>query len=634
MKYSRDQIKALQVETAQGALFLIDNIGKQPPGSNFRQFTDQAISEHLRRHSYFYQKRNDEKLTLVDLSAMRRRVRDLWSKNKNAHTCDLQQLKGDDVVDAIFRKGSTKIFQSELLRISYKYDRTTFSEFDLPGDVESTSQAEGNEDSDSQAEAEIGQKGKQLENEEGVAGPHPRVVVKTLSRRAAAPLRSPTRDSDTSFKPMQDESGELSSDDGNIRYFVANEDISNKDDSRAQIEAEAAATLSTKFNPGYVEKVKSEAEESDDELGRDRFEVEIAATSPTKVNPALIRGVKRGAEEIEDISAEAESPPKKRGRPRKHPMDASTQPARVSPLPGADASRVSQQTSYMISTLAMQEVPMPRTATPFKPTTPTFVSQRQRLPVNGKEAIQSQVRTWVGTAKRKRGDVDFDEMINSGEDDTAVRPTKRKDNKLALKLGLKPGHLNAAQTSAAPSSKPAADTSAPIVIDATPEKEYPKGAQPTVPEVRDSQSSPEAASSHDTEPKHQPAAPPSFNAEEQARSFEKFYRMIEVATDKVIASIGDIGGAVSSLDPKPSDRLEALHTRSWGSQWEAERVRLTKDYVFTVPEVVMSLTSAFLFDNVFNQHASVLDIQAKLSGLKGATGRAILRMLDLKNESK
>jgi hypothetical protein len=92
---------------------------------------------------------------------------------------------------------------------------------------------------------------------------------------------------------MQDESEELSSDDGNIRYFVGNEDISNKDDSRAQVEAEAAATLSTKFNPEYVERVKSEAEESDDELGQDRFEVEIAATSPTKVNPALIRGVKR-----------------------------------------------------------------------------------------------------------------------------------------------------------------------------------------------------------------------------------------------------------------------------------------------------------------------------------------------------
>jgi hypothetical protein len=110
--------------------------------------------------------------------------------------------------------------------------------------------------------------------------------------------------------------------------------------------------------------------------------------------------------------------------------------------------------------------------------------------------------------------------------------------------------------------------------------------------------------------------------------------MIEVATDEVIASIGDIGGSLSSLDPKPSDRLEALYTRSWGSQWEAERVRLTKDYVFTVPEVVMSLISAFLYDNVFNQHASTLEIQAKQSELKGATGRAILRMLDLKNEGK
>jgi hypothetical protein len=158
--------------------------------------------------------------------------------------------------------------------------------------------------------------------------------------------------------------------------------------------------------------------------------------------------------------------------------------------------------------------------------------------------------------------------------------------------------------------------------------------RPTVPEIKDTQSTQEAASSHDTEPRRQPAAPPSFKADEQARKYEKFYRMIEVATDEVIASIGDIGGSLSSLDPKPSDRLEALYTRSWGSQWEAERVRLTKDYVFTVPEVVMSLISAFMCDNVSNQHASTLEIQAKQSELKGATGRAILRMLDLKNESK
>jgi hypothetical protein len=125
----------------------------------------------------------------------------------------------------------------------------------------------------------------------------------------------------------------------------------------------------------------------------------------------------------------------------------------------------------MTSTLAMQEGPMPRIATPFKPATPTFVSQRPRLPNDGKEGIQSQVRTWVGTAKRKRGDVNFDDMINSSADDTAVRPAERKDSKLALKLDPKPGHLNTAQTSAVPLSKPAVDTSAPIVVDATPEKE-------------------------------------------------------------------------------------------------------------------------------------------------------------------
>jgi hypothetical protein len=452
-------------------LFLIDHVGRPPSGLTFRQHTDQVVAEHLKRHSYYYQKSNLpglENRRRVNLHRMRRSMERLLAKAKS--TFYQPRRKGDDSADTLFRKGTTEGLPHGVLA-KHEYDKFNFSESDLPGYEASAS--EGDEDVVVEVEAQVNQKGKQVANEEHVGSTRHHVLVEKLSKEDAAQISSPSRNSDTSFVPTRNDSDELSSEDENVRYFVANDnlEISNTDDSRTQVEAEAAATLSTKFNPACVKKVKSEAEDSEDELGQDRVEVGIAAISPMKADAALIRGVKRGAKEIEDINAGTEPPPKKRGCPTKYPVDASTQPAHRSPPQGADYLRVSQPTPYMTSTLAMQEGPMPRIATPFKPATPTFVSQRPRLPNDGKEGIQSQVRTWVETAKRKRGDVNFDDMINSSADDTAVRPAERKDSKLALKLDPKPGHLNTAQTSAVPLSKPAVDTSAPIVVDATPEKE-------------------------------------------------------------------------------------------------------------------------------------------------------------------
>jgi hypothetical protein len=107
--------------------------------------------------------------------------------------------------------------------------------------------------------------------------------------------------------------------------------------------------------------------------------------------------------------------------------------------------------------------------------------------------------------------------------------------------------------------------------------------------------------------------------------------MIQRATDQVIASIGTIGESLSFLDETPSRRLESLCTRCLGSDWQAVRVRLTREYVFTVPEVTMSVISAFLFDNVLDQQASIQDIQAKLLELKETTGRANSRAHNLES---
>jgi hypothetical protein len=68
----------------------------------------------------------------------------------------------------------------------------------------------------------------------------------------------------------------------------------------------------------------------------------------------------------------------------------------------------------------------------------------------------------------------------------------------------------------------------------------------------------------------------------------------------------------SSLDPDPPQRLLNLYVRCWGEDWEAVRLRLTRQYLFVMPQVVKALVSAFLYDNILDGEASLLDDLAKL----------------------
>jgi hypothetical protein len=608
-KYSKHQL-----QTAQGALYLIDHVGDPPPGMNFRQFTDQAISKHLERHSYYSPKKEEGHLTMFDLGAMRRRLRDLWIKNINFRTCTLPQLEGEDLVDTLLRKGTTEIFQREMLSNRYKYDRITFSESDLPGHADSISEAEGDEDDVAQAKAQVDQEGEQLEDEEAVGGARHQAEIKKLSRRAAAHRLSPTKDSDTSFKPMQDD---MSSEGENDVYFDVNDKLEgvNKDNTGRQVESEAAFTSSAEADPAYVIEVKSESED------------------------------------IEGVNAKTKSP-KRRGRPRKHAATASTQSAHVLLPPAAEELRALQVTSPVIPAVPIQMQYVPATPKFSRPAEPAPVGQELRVP--GEETIQDTDRTWSGTVKRKRQEVNS--FFNAKDEDAAERPTKRQDNKTTIKLGPRVRNSNNILPGVASSSKSTMETSAPILTQAAPLEREPehtrltaaevvdspssqqadpkqnlKDARSTVTEVTDSQLTQQAVSSQASDTRRHPA---SFKASEQTRNFERFYRTIESATRKVITSIGQLADSVGSLDPSPPQSLEALYTRCWGSEWEAVRLQLTKAHVFTVEEVAMSLISAFLYDNVFNQHASVPEIQAKQSELKGTTGKAILRMLDMNNGGK
>jgi hypothetical protein len=221
---------------------------------------------------------------------------------------------------------------------------------------------------------------------------------------------------------------------------------------------------------------------------------------------------------------------------------------------------------------------------------------------------------------------------DSVEDDAATKPSERKKNRTSIILGSKTRHPTVVIPSAAspPALLSELTLDAPTALEADDMHgaRHASDVRSDMVEVKDSQSPRHGVLSQNIEQQSQPAP---FAAEKLGRDFDQFYYMIQRATDQVIASIGTIGESLSFLDETPSKRLESLYASCLGSDWQAVRVRLTQEYVFTAPEVTMSVISAFLFDNVLDQQASIQDIQAKLLELKGTTGRANSRAHNLES---
>jgi hypothetical protein len=88
----------------------------------------------------------------------------------------------------------------------------------------------------------------------------------------------------------------------------------------------------------------------------------------------------------------------------------------------------------------------------------------------------------------------------------------------------------------------------------------------------------------------------------------------------------------TALDPEPPQRLLNLYVRCWGKDWEVVRLRLTREYLFTAPQVTMSLVSAFLYGNVLNQEASLLDEIARLRSIASLEGSGELVCHFLRSE--
>lgn len=100
------------------------------------------------------------------------------------------------------------------------------------------------------------------------------------------------------------------------------------------------------------------------------------------------------------------------------------------------------------------------------------------------------------------------------------------------------------------------------------------------------------------------------------KELERLKQDTSRAVDDVLSYIGrNLFHYPTALDPDPSQRLLSLYVRCWGENWEEVRLRLTRDYSFTAPQVAVSLVSAFLYSNVLDQEACLLDDLTRLCNI-------------------
>lgn len=355
------------------------------------------------------------------------------------------------------------------------------------------------------------------------------------------------------------------------------------------------------------DELESESEEEDDDerfsdvkdgISESGFQlqtdasVEASASPPATVGPAVVEEM---PSETEGFLQQVETPKKRgRGRPRKEAVPESAQRSLHSVVENNGASRSSSHSGSV------------------------FLNQQPRA------------RPLVKIGKKKASDTD---LGGSNEDGVAIESPATKKIKTSIKISPNAGKSKAVIPGAASPSGASSKVDASNAPEAgvMPGVSPADDARPIEEKVKGSQFPPTAMPGQNFQEQPQSAT---FDIDKQGRDFGRFYHLMERATDEVIDSIGSIKETLCFLDESPSERLEALYKRCWGPDWQRVRVELTKSFGFLTPDVTMSVMSAFLFEDVLNQQASVHDIRTKQLELKGTMGRAILRTLDLENGGK
>jgi hypothetical protein len=99
------------------------------------------------------------------------------------------------------------------------------------------------------------------------------------------------------------------------------------------------------------------------------------------------------------------------------------------------------------------------------------------------------------------------------------------------------------------------------------------------------------------------------------------YRKLSDALLQLLDGVGEVGEEMMPLDPHPPPSTLELHVRCWGDEWLRIRAQLKHSKLFSVPDVAMSLCSAYLFDNIFSRR--VQNIQVSLDPEGDSTSGSI-----------
>lgn len=121
-------------------------------------------------------------------------------------------------------------------------------------------------------------------------------------------------------------------------------------------------------------------------------------------------------------------------------------------------------------------------------------------------------------------------------------------------------------------------------------------------------------------------APIPLNISQLEREISAIQTHTVEATTQLLEHIGDVRQSQMPLCPEAPSSAVVLLVRCWGSQWSETQLELVQSKLFVVPEVVMSLCSAYLLE-LFNREWPVcIDVDCKLLESHGR-GRAMLSQL-------
>jgi hypothetical protein len=258
--------------------------------------------------------------------------------------------------------------------------------------------------------------------------------------------------------------------------------------------------------------------------------------------------------------------------------------------------------------------------------------------------VDEQSDTSVGRTKRKRGTDETETAagVKSGETldmSEASRPSKR----LALdenRVTDEP-HAPTLSISTPPAARSELLSRADIETAAS---EAPKiVAQPVHQDkVHETVLSKPSHNPLDLAPEGQPIQPKTWPmntyTERALRQQMMFlHKDVEMAAFRILACIGDLDNAQCPAVLNPTDALAALYTRAFSTDWEAVSVAVYNYNSFCAPQATLSIISAFLYDNILSQQASVQKIARDLTELlqsNGKLGEAFLREMDLSQRGK